>query len=399
MGTCQLHLGTVSGLIEGDAVTFNHEGTFSNKNVGNEKPVTAVYWLTGNSAGNYELQTTSETLNADITPRQIYIYGAQVQNKVYDGTTDAVVTIGGLYNTVEGDDITGGATAEFTGKNVGTYNNLEITYTISGDDAGNYELQPTSAIGRASITPRQLTITGTYADDKVFDGNRTATVHADSANLGNLVDGETVTLTAGGTFDTPNPGENKDVTVTYSVDDANYYAPVSEIVKATIFPGDMGITFDDAAFVYNAEAHSITVSGKQEGDTVLYSVDGQSYSVTVPEYTDAGEYTIYAKVQRAGYPEWNGSATLTVTPAKATLTFTAEDKVYDGSAAIDVANNKITGTFSGLVGGERIAITINSASFDGKDAGEHAIANVDYVYATPADAATAANYTDRKSVV
>ncbi|MBR2693163.1 MAG: hypothetical protein IKE69_03020, partial [Thermoguttaceae bacterium] len=386
---------TQTGLITGDAVTFNYEGNFDTKNVGDDKDVTFVFSLSGDAASNYDLQTLSATSKADITPRTVYVFGASVENKVYDGTTDAVISGAVLLNAIDGDDVAASGATAFTGKDAGRYNDLTVTFTLEGTDAGNYVVSSETATQTlsAEIYKRQLTITGTYADDKIYDGNTNAAVHADPDKLGNLVDGETVTLTAGGTFDTPNPGENKDVTVTYSVDDANYYAPVSEIVKATIFPGDMGITFDDAAFVYNAEAHSITVSGKQEGDTVLYSVDGQSYSVTVPEYTDAGEYTIYAKVQRAGYPEWNGSATLTVTPAKATLTFTAEDKVYDGSAAIDVANNKITGTFSGLVGGESIAITINSASFDGKDAGEHAIANVDYVYATPADAATAANYT------
>ena len=60
---------------------------------------------------------------------------------------------------------------------------------------------------------------------------------------------------------------------------------------------------------------SIEVSGAQSGDTILYSIDGENYSVDVPEYTNVGEYKVYAKVQRANYNDWTGSAVLKITPA------------------------------------------------------------------------------------
>ncbi|MBO7725252.1 MAG: hypothetical protein J6S40_02185, partial [Thermoguttaceae bacterium] len=372
-----LHLGTVHGLIAGDEVTFNHEGTFSDKNVGEDKDVSVSYWLTGDSAGNYDLQTTSETLTADITPRLIYVYGAQVQDKVYDGTTAATVTIGGLFNLVEGDDVTGGATTEFTGKDVGVYNNLEITYTITGADAGNYELMPTSETGSASITPRQLTITGTYADDKIYDGDRTATVHADPANLGNLVSGETVELTASGLFDTPDVGQNKDVTVTYTVDDSNYIAPVTEIVKASIIADELGIIFNDQTFTYDGELHSVTVEGALTTDTVLYSVDGETYSAQIPAYTDAGVYKVYAKVSRDNYSDWTGSATLTINKRQLTISGTeVTDKVYDGTTAAEVT----AGALGNIVSGEESAITVTALGrFADKNAGDDKDVTVAYV--------------------
>ena len=60
---------------------------------------------------------------------------------------------------------------------------LADTVTASGysiaDDTGlasNYALTSTSATAAANITPRDVTIAGTVANDKLYDGNTLATL-------------------------------------------------------------------------------------------------------------------------------------------------------------------------------------------------------------------------------
>ncbi|MBK9529200.1 MAG: hypothetical protein IPO41_12970 [Acidobacteria bacterium] len=68
--------------------------------------------------------------------------------------------------------------------------------------ASNYLLTGGAAVSTtAAISPRPLTIDGVLAADKVYDGNRDATVSGGS--LANLVAGQTLGLSLGAASSTP----------------------------------------------------------------------------------------------------------------------------------------------------------------------------------------------------
>ena len=75
-------------------------------------------------------------------------------------------------------------------------------------------------------------------------------------------------------------------------------------------------TFEITVIGYEGDcdgaAHTVSFSGLEAGDTVLYSADGQSYSANVLAYTDPGSYTVYVKVQRAGYQDFIGSGSVVI---------------------------------------------------------------------------------------
>jgi hypothetical protein len=145
--------------------------TFDNEDAGIGKIVTMTGGtLAGADAINYNL-TGVATTTADITP--LGITGTfTAENKEYDGNTDAVVLTRGLVGVISPDVVTLiGGTATFDTKNVGTGKIVTLTgATLSGADAGNYELLSV-ATTTADITPKELTVTGAVAQDKVYDGN------------------------------------------------------------------------------------------------------------------------------------------------------------------------------------------------------------------------------------
>ena len=104
---------------------------------------------------------------------------AAAASKVYDGTTAATVTLSD--NRVIGDDLTASyTTALFANKNVGNAKTVNVSgISVTGTDAGNYTIN-TTATTTADITPISLTVAGTAADNKVYDGTTAATL-----NLGN----------------------------------------------------------------------------------------------------------------------------------------------------------------------------------------------------------------------
>jgi trimeric autotransporter adhesin len=134
------------GVIAPDVVTLEGgTATFDSKNVGTGKIVTGVgFTLSGSSAANYTLASSTLTCTADVTARGLTVTAAGV-NKSYDGNATATVTLGD--NRVSGDVLSlAYAAASFADKNVGTSKSVSVTgISVTGADAGNYTANTTSS--------------------------------------------------------------------------------------------------------------------------------------------------------------------------------------------------------------------------------------------------------------
>jgi hypothetical protein len=132
--------------------------------------------------------------------------------------------------------------------------------TLSGPDAGNYTV---SAAGTATadITPASLTASGTAAD-KVYDATTAATV---TISLGDVLDGDVVTGSAAGTFDSKDVGQDKTVTigaVTLAGTDAgNYTIGSAGTTTADVTPATLTASGTAADKVYDATtAATVTIT-------------------------------------------------------------------------------------------------------------------------------------------
>lgn len=141
---------TVSGIYGSDDVKIIGAATFSDKNVGNNKAVKVVCLIDGTDAGNYTIDNGTST--ASITPAVITVTAVSAADKVYDGKTNATVTSINVTGVVTGDDVAVKGAGEFADKNVGANKAVSVTFTLTGADAGNYQLAKTTASTTASIT-------------------------------------------------------------------------------------------------------------------------------------------------------------------------------------------------------------------------------------------------------
>jgi hypothetical protein len=226
---------TLGGVVSGDAVSGSTTGTFDTKNVGTAKPVTVgAVVLAGADAGNYSVGTAANP-TADIQPR-VLTSTATAANKVYDGNTSAVVTIG-LTGIVSGDTVAGSASGSFADKNVGTAKTVTVgTVTLAGTDASNYTAGA-AANTTADITPKTLVGTITVLN-KVFDGNTSATIGTRS--LSGIVSGDSVSYVGGtavfpsssvGTYTVPATGLSLS-----GADAGNYSVNTTASATASITP-------------------------------------------------------------------------------------------------------------------------------------------------------------------
>ena len=171
---------------------------------------------------NYDITYVGN--NFVITPASLSILGITGANKIYDGTTNALIngtaSYIGLVLADAGLSVAGSPSFNFNDKNVGT--SKPITVTGFAAPSANYILtQPTGLSG--DITPKAAII-NVVASNKQYDGTTAAIVNLSSPSF---IASDIVTINyASATFDTKEIGTNKTVTVTGinlgSLDAPNY---------------------------------------------------------------------------------------------------------------------------------------------------------------------------------
>ncbi|MBR5709363.1 MAG: hypothetical protein IKX40_01260 [Thermoguttaceae bacterium] len=114
-----------------------------------------------------------------------------------------------------------------------------------------------------------------------------------------------------------------------------------------------GVSVSGYTGTYDGAVHGLiqSVTGLEQDDVVSYSTDGVQWTSTLPEATNAGEYSVWVKVERAGYADYVSSEIVS-TIGKATLTASADNLsiIYgDAAPAYSV-------TYTGFVNGENASV-------------------------------------------
>jgi hypothetical protein len=108
--------------------------------------------LTGAAAGNYALAFTTAKTTAAIGPRPVTA-SVTVEDKPYDGTTDATLTSCTLTGILAGDIVACTGTATFDTPKQGKEKTVTVSdLTLTGADAANY-VTSTTATTTAAIIP------------------------------------------------------------------------------------------------------------------------------------------------------------------------------------------------------------------------------------------------------
>jgi filamentous hemagglutinin family protein len=361
---------TLAGILSGDTVTISGGGTFSDKNVGTGKTVTANLTLGGVDAGNYVFAQPTD-LTADITAATLTVSGANVVSKVYDTTTAATITGEILNGIFSGDTVTVSGNGTFSNKNVGTGKAVTTSLSLSGADAGNYVLtQPTTLTG--TITAATLTVSGATAQNKVYDTTTAATITGETLN--GILSGDTVTVSGGGSFSSKNVGTNKQVTTNLllsGTDAGNYVLTQPTNLTANITAATLTVNGATAQNkIYDATTTATitgeTLAGILSGDTVTISGGG-----TFSDKNVGGSKTVTANLTLGGVDAGNyvfaqpTNLTANITAKTVTVSgATAQNKTYDATTAATITGEILNGIFSG----DTVAVSGNG-TFSDKNVG------------------------------
>lgn len=225
-----------SGLITNDLVTVTSvTGAFTDKHAGSSKTASLTSAYGGNDKNNYTI-TDQASATATITAKTLTptITNTSV-TKEYDSTTATSITPTYSFSGfVSGDTaaILTHDTKLYNSKNVNDANKVTVSglgiNSITGTNsslASDYSLSSSSKDVNATITTKTLTVSGITAANKDFDGTTAATVSTSGAVYSGKVSGDSVTVSATGTFASAAVGTGKTVnlTNTYTGTDVTNY--------------------------------------------------------------------------------------------------------------------------------------------------------------------------------
>ena len=353
-------------------------------NVEDNKAYTVKFTPTDSSASYDRTLTDSVVPEISKYPLQ---FSVAVEDKTYDGTTNAdisSVTFEGSVTLQKDKDYT--VTASFDDASVGSGKNVTATVTLMGQAAKNYALEQSSSATTGSITKAAapdfaketaLTIVNghekTYTvtlpalptletpkeygaptyelgEIKLNDGYYTSGAKVENGELTLPIQKNDVETTGSvGTVTVVIKSTNyKDITLTVNVNATNKLVPTVTAPTAN-------------ALTYNGAEQALVTAGKTTGGTMLYRLGDSEWSEQIPTAKNAGEYTVWYKVQ--GNAEYADVAeqNVTVTVAKKSVTVTALDKsAYTGSTAPDLSSPEADKDYKveGLVGADTLSGTV-----------------------------------------
>ena len=370
-GTMQYSL-TENGTYSQDIPTGTDAGTY-----------TVWYRVIGDANHN---DTVPASVVVSIGKKPLTITGVTAVSKPYDGTTNADISSVTFDNVTLNRGTDYNVTASFDDASVGNGKNITATVTLMEQAAKNYALEQSSFPTTASITKAAapdftkataLTIVNghektytvtlptlpkletpkeygalTYEISEIKLDGRYYTGGAKVEN-GKLIlpiqKNDVKTTGSVGTVTVVIKSANyEDITLTVNVDATNKLVPTVTAPTAN-------------ALTYNGAEQALVTAGKTTGGTMLYRLDDSEWSEQIPTAKNAGEYTVWYKVQ--GNAEYADVAeqSLTVTVAKKAVTVTVLDKsAYTGSTAPDLSSPEADKDYKveGLVSADTLSGTV-----------------------------------------
>lgn len=294
----------------------------------------------------------------------------------------ATITIDKVDDIIYGDKVPGlSATVEGVLDGDSLVYALETNYTVGAKPGVLYtasvKVNPEAAENKnyaITATGRTFTV-GTK--DLTIKLNNTATVAVGKTYKVEAEHLEKIGLVAGDTV-TGNVTITKDVAGTYNADDFDKSNLVVTNAGCYVISYEMSVEFVEVTFAIDFADVTLTYDGQPHGVLVKKTDESKNYTITYgttadgctltssPEYTNEGTYKIYFKVvDNDTLAEEKGSVTLTISPAKVTVTVKDVTITYGETPTFSY-------TVTGLVEGETLS---GEAVYSGagKDVGEYDI--------------------------
>lgn len=276
----------------------------------------------GEEDNNYQVVFDSSDAKFIVEPRLLTLVSIEVQEKVYDGTQEAIV-YGELNNIYNNEDVQASIKAQFVTKDVG-YNKVEIiNVKLEGTDSENYVLDEFSGDIYGTITERAISIKA--PDVNIYYGE-TFSLSTEDCEVVGLVYGDTL---SGDLAMTGRDVNEEGYPITRgTIQNPNYYIESFEEGRCFILPKEITVQAQPNSKTYGDEDKDIlfTHSDLAYDDILLGSLSREKGE-------DVGDYLINIgtiEEENSNYKIIFISNKFTIYKRDITVKIEFLDKTYDG---------------------------------------------------------------------
>ena len=360
--------GTVVGAANGDTFTVTYSTTATPASPVGTYPITAS--ITGANIADYVVTQNVGTLTVTPAPLTVNVASATRSYGTVNPTFSATVT-----GAVNGDTFTQTlSTPAGQFSPVGAYS---INDVLSGAATANYSI---------TVNPGTLTITRATGVVTVTANDASRTYGAPNpvftSTVTGALNGDTFTITYTTTATAASPLGTYPITPIISGPNAANYTVVPVNGTLTVTPSPLTVAANNTSRSYDTPnpTFTSTITGLFNGDTV-----NVVYATTATLTSPVGTYPIVPTASGAAlsnYALTTTNGTLTVTPSAATPLTVA---VNNSTRSFGTANPVFTGSVTGLLNRDTVAVTYSSVATAASAPGTYLITAV-------VSGAAAANY-------
>ena len=304
----------------------------------------ATITVTSAEASNYNEK--SATYTATVNNGTISL-SATPYNGIYDGQAhNALTNVSANPSDAKIEYSTNGTTYSTTMPTV--TNSSSFTVTVKASKEG-YKTQITTETVKVSRAEGKLTLSAT-SGTITYPSNTTFTVSGNTGTLSAFsnnnniatasVSGNTITVKSGTTA-----GK---ATITVTSAEASNYNEKSATYTATVNNGTISLSATPYNGIYDGKAHNAltNVSANPSDAKLEYSINGGTYSATMPTITNVSSFTVTVRASKAGYKTQSTTQTVKVNKANGNLTLSSYSGIltYPNSGTFSVSGN--TGNLS-----------------------------------------------------
>jgi len=392
-----------TGAVVLEEPSASYTASFNNANAGTGKQVTVntINLITNvNFNHNNYTVTAGQVGTGTITAKALTASIVSVTNKEYDGTVSAIVTLS-FTGAVPTETPNYNYTASFDTPSIGTGKQVTVNtinlLTNGIFNPGNYTVLP-GQVSTGNITTKTLTASVATVTTKVYDGT---TVAISTLLFNGVAAGEVANYNCTSSFNTPNVGTGKVVTINnITLTDnmpfigSNYTVAAGQVSTGTITSKPLTATIRSVANkVYDGTttaAALLSVTGSVTGETPLWTntatfntkTAGNNKLVTIrsislrnngafiaTNYRISVGQTKLANITKRllGFKYLVKSRKYIKGNKKATMVFSAYNKL----AADIVAISKYTATYNNDAIGNNKPVTMTGAVLSGRDSANY----------------------------
>ena len=303
-----------------------------------------------------EVKAESQTLTLDVVP---YV-------GTYDGQPHDMLT---SVNVLPSD-----SKVEYSIDNGKTYienipqiinaSSVSVIVKASRDEYKTETVTKTAVVNKAEgkLTLSEISGTITYPNNTAFTVSENTGTLSVSSNNNNIatasVSGNTVAVKSGTTA-----GK---ATITVTSAEASNYTAKSATYEATVNNGTISLSATPYTGTYDGKAHkALTNVSVNPSDAKLeYSINGGTYSTTMPTITNTSSFTVTVRASKAGYKTQSTTQTVKVNKANGSLSLSSYSSTitYPNSTSFTASGTGSISAWSSNTGVATVSVSGNTVT-------------------------------------